>query len=168
MKKTVPVLLWETIEGLGDAGQVVTVRCGYARNHLFPKRLASPVGEGYRKMLERERRKRERLEARRIAEAAERAKAFAGVSLTIEAQTSEEGRLFGSVTPTMIAEALRDKGLIVEPRAVEIAEPIKQVGQYEVEIVLHRQVRPKVKVWVVSANLLPQEPGAGAPAPSEG
>jgi large subunit ribosomal protein L9 len=80
--------------------------------------------------------------------------------------TNEEGHLYGSVTPTMIAEALKDQQLKVEPKSIEIAEPIKQVGTFEVVVNLHREVKPKLKVWVLSTKA-PAAEGAKPEAPKE-
>ncbi|HEU4334526.1 MAG TPA: 50S ribosomal L9 C-terminal domain-containing protein, partial [Candidatus Eisenbacteria bacterium] len=96
-----------------------------------------------------------KLEAKLIAGATQVAEKLGQLaSVSIEVNTNEEGHLYGSVTPTMIAEALKDQHLKVEPKSIEIAEPIKQVGTFEVVVNLHREVKPKLKVWVLSTKPL--------------
>jgi large subunit ribosomal protein L9 len=106
------------------------------------------------KEFELEKRRQNKVEAKLIAGANQIAERLGQIaSVSIEVNTNEEGHLYGSVTPTMIAEALKDQGMKVEPKAIEIAEPIKQVGTFEVVINLHREVKPKLKVWVLSTKL---------------
>jgi large subunit ribosomal protein L9 len=164
------VLLWKSIEKLGNLGQVVEVKPGYARNYLFPQRLATPDTPRQHQALSIARRKQELLE-RKMAESAQAlAAALEKFSVSLEVNTTEDGTLYGSVTPTMIADALREQGARVEPKAIQIDDPIKQVGYYEVLVNLHRDVKPKLKVWVVSANPEPgkvpaQKPEAPPAAP---
>jgi len=147
------VLLWNDIEKLGKRGEIVEVKDGYARNYLFPRRLASKPSPTMYKELEIEKRRQGKVDAKFIADANVVAAKIAAIpSISIEVNTNEAGALYGSVTPTMIAEALKDHGLKVEPKAVEIAEPIKSVGTYEILIALHREVKPKLKVWVLSTK----------------
>jgi len=147
------VLLWNDVEKLGRRGEIVEVKDGYARNYLFPRRLASKPTKPMYKEFELEKRRQNKLEAKLIAGATQIAERLAQIpSVSIEVNTNEEGHLYGSVTPTMIAEALKDHQLKVEPKTIEVAEPIKQVGTFEVTIHLHREVKPKVKVWVLSSK----------------
>jgi large subunit ribosomal protein L9 len=147
------VLLWNDVEKLGRRGEIVDVKDGYARNYLIPRRLASKPTPSMYKEFELEKRRQNKVEAKLIGEAGQVAEKIGQLaSVSIEVNTNEEGHLYGSVTPTMIAEALKDQGLKVEPKAIEIAEPIKQVGTFEVVINLHREVKPKLKVWVLSTK----------------
>lgn len=159
------VLLWEFIDKLGNIGDVVTVKPGYARNFLFPKGWATKDSPTQRAALQVAKRKKEQQEVKRASDARSRAEAIEKISISLEVNTTEDGSLYGSVTPTMIAAALREKGAAVEPKAIEIEEPIKQVGLYEVTVNLHREVKPKLKVWVVSVNPAPAEakPASGDP-----
>ncbi|MBI4565909.1 MAG: 50S ribosomal protein L9 [Planctomycetes bacterium] len=160
------ILLWHDLEKVGKRGEIVEVRDGYARNYLFPRRLASKPTPTMYKEFELEKRRQAKLEAKLIADAkliAEKVEQLTSVS--IEVNTNEEGRLYGSVTPTMIAEVLKDQQLKVEPKTIEIAEPIKQVGTYEVTIDLHRDVKPKLKLWVLSSKT-PASPGEKSDAPA--
>lgn len=160
------VLLWQDIDKLGRRGEEVDVRDGFARNYLFPQRLASRPTPSMRKEFAVEKRRQDKLDAKLIADAsvvAEKVQAIPSVS--IEVNTNEEGHLYGSVTPTMIAEALKDQGLRVEPKVIQIAEPIKNIGAYEVTVRLHREVQPKLKVWVLSTKeIKPAEKTEGKPA----
>ena len=147
------VLLWNDVEKLGRRGEIVEVKDGYARNYLIPRRLASKPTPSMYKEFELEKRRQNKLEAKLIGDAQQIAERLTQVaSVSIEVNTNDEGHLYGSVTPTMIAEALKDQQLKVEPKAIEIAEPIKQVGTFEVTINLHREVKPKLKVWVLSTK----------------
>jgi large subunit ribosomal protein L9 len=147
------VLLWNDVEKLGRRGEIVEVKDGYARNYLIPRRLASKPTPSMYKEFELEKRRQNKLEAKLIAGASQVAERLAAISsVSIEVNTNDEGHLYGSVTPTMIAEALKDQQLKVEPKSIEIAEPIKQVGTFEVIVNLHREVKPKLKVWVLSTK----------------
>ncbi|MBI2932200.1 MAG: 50S ribosomal protein L9 [Planctomycetes bacterium] len=158
------ILLWTDIEKLGKRGEIVDVRDGYARNYLFPRRLASKPTPGMYKEFELEKRRQAKADAKLVSDAKQVAEKIAEVgSVSIEVNTNEEGHLYGSVTPTMISEALRDKGMKVEPKTVEITDQIKQIGTYEVTINLHRDVKPVLKVWVLSSKPL-AAPKEGAPA----
>ncbi|HXX95231.1 MAG TPA: 50S ribosomal protein L9 [Planctomycetota bacterium] len=154
------VLLWHDVEKLGKRGEVVEVREGYARNFLFPRRLGSKPTPSMYKEFELEKRRVDKQEAVLVTESKALAEKLSGItSVSIEVNTNEEGHLYGAVTPSMVAEALKDQGLKVEARAIEIAEPIKQVGTYEVTVNLHREVKPKLKVWVLSTKAVkPAEP----------
>ena len=154
------ILLWTDVEKLGKRGEVVEVREGYARNFLFPRRLGSKPTPSMYKEFELEKRRVAKQEAVVVTESKAVAEKLAGVtSVSIEVNTNEEGHLYGAVTPSMVAEALKDQGLKVEAKAIEIAEPIKQVGTYEVTVNLHRDVKPKLKVWVLSTKAVkPVEP----------
>ena len=147
------ILLWQDVDKLGKRGEVVDVREGFARNFLFPRRLGSKPTPSMYKEFELEKRRVAKQEAVLVSESKVVAEKLAGISsVSVEVNTNEEGHLYGAVTPSMVAEALKDQGLKVEARAIEIAEPIKQVGTYEVTVNLHREVKPKLKVWVLSTK----------------
>ena len=157
------ILLWQDVEKLGKRGEVVDVRDGYARNFLFPRRLGSKPTPSMYKEFELEKRRSAKQEAVLVSESKAVSEKLAGVtSVSIEVNTNEEGHLYGAVTPSMVAEALKDQGLKVEAKAIEIAEPIKQVGTYEVTVNLHRDVQPKLKVWVLSTKVVKPAEGAAS------
>jgi large subunit ribosomal protein L9 len=147
------VLLWQDVDKLGKRGETVEVKEGFARNFLFPRKLASIPTPSMHKEFELAKRRVVKQEAAVIGDAQAVAEKLAGVnSVSIEVNTNEEGLLYGAVSPSMVADALKDQGLKVEAKAIEIAEPIKKVGTYEVLINLHREVKPKLKVWVLSTK----------------
>ena len=157
------VLLWQDVDKLGRRGETVDVREGFARNFLFPRKLASIPTPSMHKEFELAKRRVVKQEAALIGDAKQVAEKLAGVtSVSIEVNTNEEGLLYGAVSPSMIADALKDQGLKVEARAIEIAEPIKKVGTYEVLVNLHREVKPKLKVWVLSTKAVKPEGAAKA------
>ena len=157
------VLLWQDVDKLGRRGETVDVREGFARNFLFPRKLASIPTPSMHKEFELAKRRMVKQEAALIGDAKQVAEKLAGVtSVSIEVNTNEEGLLYGAVSPSMVADALKDQGLKVEARAIEIAEPIKKVGTYEVLVNLHREVKPKLKVWVLSTKAVKPEGAAKA------
>jgi len=144
------IILQRDVENLGEAGEVVEVRPGYARNYLLPQGLAVPATEGKLRQI-REERMREREAAEQEREAArELADRLQGLSLTFEMLAGEAGQLFGSVSAQDISERLGEQGLDVDRKAILLEEPIKELGVYSVEVDLHAEVRPTVKVWVVA------------------
>ncbi len=147
------VLLWHTIEKLGKRGDIVTVKDGYARNFLIPRRMASLPTPGQYREFEVEKRRQDQIEVQLVEDAKQVETKLAEVtSLSIEVNTNDEGVLYGSVTPTMISQALVGENMKVDPKSIEILEPIKNIGTYEVTINLHREVKPTLKVWVLSTK----------------
>jgi large subunit ribosomal protein L9 len=148
------VLLWNDVDKLGKRGEVVNVKEGYARNYLFPRKLASKDNVSMRKELELAKRRAAKQEAQLVVEAQEVAEKLVKVpSVTVEVNANAEGHLYGTVTPSMIAEALKgEQGLKVEAKCIDIKEPIKQIGTYDVEVALHREVKHKLKVWVITTK----------------
>lgn len=144
------VILRQNVENLGEAGELVAVKPGYARNYLIPQGLALPATEGNRRRFEEERRQAARSAVREREQADELAAEIEGHSLTFAVKAGEEGRLYGSVTAADIAEALLAEGLSVDRRLIELEEPIKELGVYRVPVRLHAEVRPEVKIWVVA------------------
>jgi len=143
------IILTQKIQGLGDRGDVVRVKDGYARNYLFPQRLARPSTEGQKRVLKEE----NRLHIVRDAKLKQSVEAIAekmkGLSCTLVVQAGEEDKLYGSVTGHDIAKAISDQGFAVEHRQVVLEEPIKKLGVYTVAVRLHRDVEVQIKVWVV-------------------
>lgn len=146
----VRIILRSDVEKLGEAGEIVEVRPGYARNYLIPQGLAMEATESNLRRLEEERRHRKRAAEREQEHARELAAELQGRSVTFSVMAGEEGRLFGSVTSADIAEALAKDGIEVDRRHIVLEEPIKQLGVYRVPIHLHGEVRPEIKVWVVA------------------
>jgi large subunit ribosomal protein L9 len=144
------VILREHVENLGRRGEIVKVADGYARNYLLPRRLALLATEGNKKQIEREREKFEAKEAdeKRVADAM--AQHLANVELVIARKVGETEALYGSVTTVDIADALAAKGIEIERRKLQLADPIKQLGEFTIPIKLHRDVTAQVRVKVVA------------------
>ncbi|MDP2479155.1 MAG: 50S ribosomal protein L9 [Candidatus Palauibacterales bacterium] len=144
------IILQQDIENLGEAGEVVDVKAGYARNYLLPRGLAIPATEGNVKRIEQERRRIDRARTRERDQAEELSQQLADRSLSFSVRAGEEGRLFGSVTTTDIADRLAEEGIEVDRRLIRLEEPIKELGVYRVAVELHADVQPELKVWVVA------------------
>ena len=142
------VILREHVDNVGRRGEVVKVADGFARNYLLPRKLALPATEGNKKHIERERSKFEAREAeeRRVAEAIR--DRLANVEITITRKVGETEALYGSVTSADITAALAAKGFEVDRRKVQLGEPIKKLGEFEIPIKLERDVVATVKVKV--------------------
>ena len=143
------IILREDIEKLGSRGQVVKVAAGYARNFLLPRKLAVAASEANKKIVEQERQAHLRREAKEKAGAEDLAKMMAGVTVVFAQKAGEQDQLFGSVTAKDIAEALEQQNYHIERRKIHLDEPIKQLGQYQVPIRLHREVTVEITVQVV-------------------
>ena len=142
------VLLCEDIDNLGQRGQVVRVRAGYGRNYLLPQKLAIKATSGNKRMIDDQRRVLAKREDSERVSAQSEAEKLQGLELRFERRVGEHGILFGSVTALDIVEALKERGLTVERRRIGLREHIKEVGDYDVTIKLHRDVSPSVKVRV--------------------
>ena len=142
------VILREHVENLGQRGEVVKVANGYARNYLLPRKLALTVTDGNRKQIERERKIAETREAEERQGAEGIATRLTDVVVTIARRVGETEALYGSVTSADIAEGLAAQGFEVERRKIQLADPIKQLGEFQVPIRLHRDVTANVKVVV--------------------
>ncbi len=148
----VKLILREDVTSLGDAGEVVSVKPGYAFNFLLPQGKAILASEGNIRELEHHKRVVAEQTARdRKSMEADRDR-LQQVVLEISAQAGEEGRLFGSVTAMQIAELLASKGHPVDRRKIQLDEPIKELGEHEVGLRLHRDVVAKLKVKVIAAE----------------
>jgi large subunit ribosomal protein L9 len=146
----VEVILRQDVENLGKVGEVVDVKPGFARNYLVPQGIAYVATAGNKKRLEEDRHRVERAAERQRSTAERLAEQLAGRSVTFAVKSGEGGRLFGSVTNSDIAEKLAEEGIAVDRHAIRLEEPLKQLGAYTVAIHLHSDVRPEIKVWVVS------------------
>ena len=144
------VILREHVDNLGTRGEIVKVADGYARNYLLPRKLALLATDGNRKQVEREREKFEAKEAdeRKVAEAA--AARMGSLEVEVARKVGENDVLFGSVTTSDIAAALGAKGFEVDRRKLQLHEPIKKLGEFDVPLKLHREVATTVKVKVVA------------------
>ena len=142
------IILQEDVEKLGNRGQVVEVTEGYARNFLLPRKLALEASPGNMKRLEKMRAAFAKKEATEKADAQTLAGLLAGVSLEIARKSGENDQLFGSVTTADVSEALAAKGYTIDKRKIQMTEPIKLIGNFDVPIKLHREVIASVKLAV--------------------
>jgi large subunit ribosomal protein L9 len=146
------VILREHIDNLGKRGEVVKVANGYARNYLLPRKLALAVTEANKRQIERE---REAAEARELEEKAQ-AEAFSlrlsQTEIEIPRRVGENSILYGSVTSADVAQALAARGFEIDKRKIQLAEPLKALGEVTVPIKVHREVTSQVKVTVVAAQ----------------
>ena len=145
----IEVMLMQTIPDLGTEGAVVRVANGYARNYLLPRRLAELVTPVAHRRLEKLQREREEANKALAAESAALAQRLAGVSVTLAVKTTDGEHLYGSVGVPEIVAALEAQGFAVDKQAVQIAEPIKELGVYEVRISLAAGSEATIKAWVV-------------------
>jgi large subunit ribosomal protein L9 len=142
------IILREDVEKVGVRGAVVKVADGYARNFLFPKRLAVPATESNKKIVEQEREAYLRREAKLKSEADSLGQMMSNVRLTFRQRVGENDQLFGSVTAKDIADALEAQNYHIERRKVQLDEPIRTLGEHKVALRLHRDVTAEITVLV--------------------
>lgn len=143
------VILRKDFETLGKIGDVVAVKDGYARNYLLPRQIAYRATTSSLRALEEEKKQHDRQEQKQLKDAEKIGNELEKVSITIAMKVGEDDKLFGSVTSQMIADALKEKGFTVDKRTIELEEPIKTLGIFEVPVKLHTKISAKAKVWVV-------------------
>jgi large subunit ribosomal protein L9 len=144
------VILAETIESLGIIGSEVKVADGYARNYLLPQKKAVIANLQNRKLFEQQKTRVDLQIAKEKGIAEEMAKRLESVVCTIAAKVSEENRLYGSITPRDIIEALAAKDIIIEKKMLLIQDPIKTLGSYRIPIRVYKGVEPEITVEIVS------------------
>ena len=142
------IILQEDIEKLGNRGDVVTVKPGYARNFLLPRRLAVEATAGNLKAIERIRTSLAKKTATEQEAAQKQAALLNGVSLKFKRKTGENDQMFGSVTTADVAEGLAAQGFKVDKRQVQLAEPVKTIGETQVTIKVFRDITAQIKVTV--------------------
>jgi large subunit ribosomal protein L9 len=152
--KNLKVILRQDVPELGQSGDIVTVKPGYARNFLLPRGMAFEATSANIKQLEAEKKRGETRSKQQYLEARRRSSQLENVSLTFHANAGEEGKLFGSITSADIAERLGEQNLDfqIDKRDIELEEPIKALGVYNVPIRLHTDVKPEIKVWVIKQD----------------
>lgn len=142
------LILREDVYNLGNSGEVVTVKDGYARNYLLPRNLAMLASDANMRQLEHEKAVISVRQAKLKSVADEQSKKLANVSVTISRKVGEQDKLFGSVTALDIAEALAAQGHKFDRRVIHLPEPIRTIGAFQVELRLHRDVHTKIAVNV--------------------
>ena len=146
------VILMQSVDGLGDMGDTVSVARGYARNFLIPKGLAVLATEGHRKLVVEHMKLESKRDDLRKASAEELAAKLGELSCTITVQAGDDDKLFGSVGARDIADALKSDNGEFDHNQIVLDEAIKQLGVYSVPVKLHSEVEVTAKVWVVKAT----------------
>ncbi len=144
------VILNADVAELGDIGEVVNVKDGYARNFLIPKGLAVEATTRSVTRLEHEKTRIDAKKKRDLADAEMLAKRIEGAQVRILAKVGEEERLYGSVTTAMIVAELEKAGLDIDKRKVQLADPIRTTGVFTVNVKVHQNVNANLKVWVTA------------------
>ncbi|MBY6037539.1 50S ribosomal protein L9 [Fictibacillus nanhaiensis] len=142
------VIFLQDVKGKGKKGEVKNVSEGYARNFLFPKNLASEATSGAMAALQGQQKSEEKKQQAQLEEAEALKAKLAEMTITIKTKTGEGGRVFGSVTSKQIADGLKEQGVKIDKRKIELADPIKSLGYTNVPIKIHAQVTGTVKVHV--------------------
>ena len=143
------VILMADVKGLGVEGDVVKASDGYARNYLLPKKLAAPVTDATRRQLEKKRREREARLAQEKESSIALSKLIEQTSCTIAVKAGSEGKMFGSVTAGDITASLKLQGIEVDKHKLQMPEPLKELGVFNIQVNLHPEVQATLKVWVV-------------------
>jgi large subunit ribosomal protein L9 len=165
------IVLRETIDNLGSAGEVIDVRPGYARNYLLPRKLAYRATPGNLKVIGQERQKMVRREAERRGEAEKLRDLLGQVEISFSRRVGEQEVLYGSVTSSDIAAELETQGFTVDRRKIVMDDHIKKLGEFVVPIRLFPEVVAEVKLRVVAENpdrLQPAPPKTGERSPEAG
>lgn len=146
------VLLLQPIHGLGAEGDTVTVRAGYARNFLLPRRLALPITQANKKHVDSLLKAREAREQKEFEQARELSERVEKTSIAIAVKTGEGGKMFGAVTANDLIERLKEEGIELGKKQLLIEAPIKELGSHAATVKLHPDVETELKFEVVSEN----------------
>lgn len=146
------VLLLKPVEGLGGEGEQVRVRAGFARNYLWPRKIAVPVSHANRKQVEALQAARARREAQELDNAKALEEKLSKVSVAIAVKTGEGGKMFGSVTAQDVIKRLADEGIEIEKKRLSLQSPIKALGKHKTLIKIHPEVSFELELEVVSEN----------------
>jgi len=146
------VILNENVEGLGTIGELVSVKPGYARNFLLPRKLAVVADEKNVKQFEHEKRQAERKLEKLTREAEIIKNKIEKLSCVVSHRAGEEGKLFGSVTNIELAEKLAEAGIDIDRKHIALTEPIKSLGEHEVKVKLDAGVTATLKVVVEASE----------------
>jgi large subunit ribosomal protein L9 len=149
---SIEVILKDHVDHLGRRGEIVKVASGYARNYLFPRKLALAVTDENKRQIERERAKAEARDAEELREVRALQAKLEGVELAIARRVGENDTLYGSVTSSDIADALAARDLAIDRRKIQLADPLKTLGEHKVPLKLHRDVTAELTVKIVAAE----------------
>jgi large subunit ribosomal protein L9 len=144
------IILKKEVNNLGEAGDVVEVRSGYAQNYLIPQGFASVATPSAIKQLEETKRQRAHKEAKLVADAEALAAKLAEQTLKVAVKVSESGKIYGSVTSAQLAEALQAAGLDIDKKNITIPSDIKELGTYEAAVKIYKGIKGAFKFDVVS------------------
>jgi len=162
------VILTANIVGLGAESDQVRVAAGYARNYLFPRGLAIPLTQANKRRLEALRQRRAEREAQEFNTMTELAKTLSKLICIIKVKTGEDGKMFGAVTAGMIAEELKHQfDVTLDKRKIHLEHPIKALGDYDVQLDLHAEVKGTLKVRVESTTPITAPPAAAPAEPKK-
>lgn len=143
------VILKQDHEKLGKMGDTVSVKDGYAMNHLIPNHIAMKATPSNLRVLDELKKQRENKLKKEISDAQTLAVELEKLTLEIKAKKGEEDKIFGSVNAQIVSEALSQKGFNIDKKHIVLEEPIKKLGIFTVEIKLHNNVKTTIKVWVI-------------------
>lgn len=143
------VILIEDVKSIGSMGDIIDVKDGFARNFLFPEKLAKEAVNSNLKIIDALKKKKLAVLAKEKKEAEELKEKISALSCTISVEAGEDDKLFGSVTSQDISHAFELEGLAVEKKKIILEEPIKKLGVYNISVKLHPEVTAEAKVWVV-------------------
>jgi large subunit ribosomal protein L9 len=146
------VILMENVEKLGQVGDVVKVKNGYARNYLLPRQLGMPATTGNIKRIEKEKAKRLAIHEAQKKEAQQKAESLSKVSLTIAVEVNDQEKLYGAVSETEILDALQAEGQKIDKKSLVLEKPIDDLGIFEIGVKLHPQVIARIRLWVTKKN----------------
>lgn len=146
------LLLKRSVSNLGSPGDIVNVARGFARNYLIPQDLAMEVTQANLQWFEAQKRRLIQQEEETKGTLRLLAEELEGASCTIIARATEEGHLFGSVSPRDIANHFAQERIEIDPKTIQLEKPIKELGIYKVHVVLHPEIVAEVKVWVVKGD----------------
>ncbi len=149
---TSKVLLVKPLENLGGEGEQVTVKAGYARNFLFPQKIAIPVTKANKKQIEALLKAREIREAKELENAQSVANALNAMTIAFAVKTGEGGKMFGSVTAADLVAKIAENGIELPKKAIHLESPVKELGKHTAQIKLHNSVKVEFGFEVVSEN----------------
>jgi large subunit ribosomal protein L9 len=137
---TTEILLLQPVENLGAEGDQVTVKAGYARNYLLPRKLALPITQANKKHIESLKSRRAEREAKEVAAADALKTKIEGISMVFEVKTGEDDKMFGAVTANDLLARFKEKGIELDKRQVSLYTPVKSLGKHTTKVRLHKEV----------------------------
>ena len=146
------VILCADVKGQGKKDQIIDVSDGYARNFLFPQKVAMPVNKANKKQIEALIKARELREAKELENAQALSKALEGMSIAFAVKTGEGGKMFGSITVADLVAKIAEGGIELPKKAIQLAAPVKELGKHTAQIKLHKDVKVEFAFEVVSEN----------------